>query len=97
MEMSKQFCVVKFREMPFLETEKYQIVPSTWILSGSKKNAMVAFPLMNKTKLLETVQKREPFREKWLSFPARIEFETGKNCTTLLSNKTSILMQKRNE
>ncbi|CAD6244511.1 GSCOCT00013375001.2-RA-CDS [Cotesia congregata] len=82
MNVTKQFCVVKFREMLFLETEEYQIVPSTWILAGSKEDAMIAFPLMNKTKLSDTVQKKEPPREKWLSFPASIEFETGEHCTT---------------
>lgn len=73
----KQFYVVKFREMLFLDTDKYQLVPYTWILSSSKKEAIVAFPLMSKAKLSSSVQKREPPGDKWLSFPATIEFASG--------------------
>ncbi len=79
MAVTKQYCVVKFREMLFLDTEEYQLVPATWILSGSKKEAMIAFPLMNKTKLLDAVRKREPPSERWLSFPANIEYESGEH------------------
>lgn len=79
--MRKQFCVVKFREMLFLDTEEYQLVPSTWILSGSDKEVMIAFPLMNKTKLSNVAQKRIPPSDKWLSFPASIEYASGEYIT----------------
>ncbi|ACE75506.1 conserved hypothetical protein [Bracoviriform facetosae] len=86
MEVTKQYCVVKFREMLFLDTEEYQLVPATWILSRSKKDAIIAFPLMNRTKLLDAVQKREPPRERWLSFPASIEYESGEHWTLFVNN-----------
>ncbi|XP_057341299.1 uncharacterized protein LOC130678224 [Microplitis mediator] len=71
------YCVVKFIEMPFLYTEEYQVVPSSWIAPGvSEQQVLVTFPLMDKTKLLNVVKNRRPASEKWLSFPATIEFIT---------------------
>lgn len=76
--MKGQYCVVKFLEMLFLDTEEYQVVPATWIAPGVNEHQVsVKFPLMNKTKLLNVVENRQPAGEKWLSFPATTEFITG--------------------
>lgn len=67
--------------MLFLDTNQYQLVPSTWIVSGSEEEVMIAFPLMNRTELLNVAQKKVPPNHKWVSFSASIVYSSGEYVT----------------
>lgn len=76
--IKKHFYVIKFLEVPYWAEEKYNVVPSSWILSRSHKDTEAAYPLIRKTKLLKYVRNRKLPNYKWPVFRVTIEFKSSK-------------------
>nr|ACE75417.1 hypothetical protein GIP_L8_0310 [Glyptapanteles indiensis] len=74
--IKKLYYVIHFITSPYWITEKFVVVPSTWV-SFLQKQAMVAFPLLGKKKFFSYIKKRRSSGESWPTFPVTIEYKTN--------------------
>lgn len=66
---------------PLLQMEKYVCVPDTWLVLRESKEmvdiAAVKYPTEDPLVTKQRVEKREPYKDKWMIFVCNVKYATG--------------------